>query len=260
MALYDGVSGVAREVSKKYDGVSAVAREVYVAYDGVSGVAREYFKSGTPISNLAVGKSVYIKVNGVSKEFLVVHQGRPSTAYDSSCDGTWLLMKDIYTSRAWDSTNNDYANSDIRTYLNGTFLNLFDAGIKSAIKQVKLPYTKGVGNNGALITGSSGLAAKVFLLSYTELGYYSAETYANAEGAVLSYFNGVSDSKRIAYYNGTATAWWLRSPNLAGDSNVWNALDYGGSNRGNLCSYSRGVRPALVLPSSATFDENYNVS
>ena len=48
------------------------------------------------ISTLAVGSSVYLNVGGVRKEFLVVHQGKPSSLYDSSCNGTWLLMKDIY--------------------------------------------------------------------------------------------------------------------------------------------------------------------
>ena len=46
----------------------------------------------------AVGSIVKIKVNGASKDFIVVQQGNPNTGtYDASCDGTWLLMKDIYT-------------------------------------------------------------------------------------------------------------------------------------------------------------------
>lgn len=45
-ALYDGVNGIARKVTKKYDGVDGVARNVKKAYEGVNGVARQYFMSG----------------------------------------------------------------------------------------------------------------------------------------------------------------------------------------------------------------------
>lgn len=44
----------------------------------------------------AVGSTVKIKVNGTVKDFIIIHQGKPSSVYDDSCNGTWLLMKDIY--------------------------------------------------------------------------------------------------------------------------------------------------------------------
>ena len=66
----------------------------------------------------AVGSIVKIKVNGAAKDFIIVHQGKPSSVYDDSCNGTWLLMKDIYEKRQWNSSNtNDYANSTIHSYL-----------------------------------------------------------------------------------------------------------------------------------------------
>ena len=49
----------------------------------------------------AVGSIVKIKVNGAAKDFIIVHQGKPSSVYDDSCNGTWLLMKDIYEKRQW---------------------------------------------------------------------------------------------------------------------------------------------------------------
>lgn len=94
----------------------------------------------------AVGSTVKIKVNGTVKDFIIIHQGKPSSVYDDSCNGTWLLMKDIYEKRQWNSSNtNDYANSTIHSYLNSTFLNLLESNIKTAIKQVKIPYRKGSG-------------------------------------------------------------------------------------------------------------------
>ena len=48
----------------------------------------------TPAGELDIGSSVFLNVDGVPVEFLVVHQGLPSSIYDTSCDGTWFLMKD----------------------------------------------------------------------------------------------------------------------------------------------------------------------
>ena len=77
------------------------------------------------LGSKAVGSIVKLKVNGTAKEFIVVHQGKPSSVYDESCNGTWLLMKDCYENRAWHSSNvNKYESSDIHSYLNSTFLNL----------------------------------------------------------------------------------------------------------------------------------------
>lgn len=214
--------------------------------------------TGTPLGELPVGSVVKLNVNGASKNFIVVHQGKPSSAYDSSCDGTWLLMEELYESRAWDSSNHDYENSDIHSYLNNTFVNLFDSDIKSVIKQVKLPYRAGSGSSTTVTSGSSGLSAKVFLLSYTELGF-SGSAYAPVEGAVLSYFNGAANSKRIGYLDGTATFWWLRSPDTSFTSYAWGVTTSGIAN-GSRVPNSYGVRPALVLPSDTVYsDENNNV-
>ena len=84
--------------------------------------------AGIKASELAVGSSVFLMENGSPAEYLVVNQGIPNNhhSYDSSCDGTWLLRKNIYEKRVWDSTNHDYANSDIHTYLNSDFLGIYD--------------------------------------------------------------------------------------------------------------------------------------
>jgi hypothetical protein len=198
------------------------------------------------LGSQAVGSTVKLNVNGTARNFIVVHQGLPGSMYDASCDGTWLLMEDVYEKRKWDSSDNDYANSDVHSYLNNTFVNLFDADIKSVIKQVKLPYTQGTGSEGSLKTGSNGLSSKVFLLSYPEVGF-GESLYANSEGAVLSYFNGAAKSKRVAYLNGSATIWWLRSPYIKDEYRVQYVYSDGTSN-GNFFSSSYGVRPALVLP------------
>lgn len=215
------------------------------------------------LSSKAIGSTIKLKVNGSAKDFIVVHQGKPSSVYDDSCNGTWLLMKDIYESRQWHSSNtNDYANSTIHSYLNGTFLAMFDSNIQKAIKQVKLPYRKGGGTSTTVTSGSNGLSAKIFLLSATETSF-SFSYMPSGEGAELAYFKGCadnsSDSKRVAYLNGSATSWWLRSP-YCYYFNYALLVNSGGGWNGSNCSGSGGIRPALILPSTLLVSDDGTVS
>lgn len=206
------------------------------------------------LSTKAVGSIVKIKVNGAAKDFIIVHQGLPSSAYDASCNGVWVVMKDIYTTMKWDGSNNDYLNSDMTAYLNGTFISLIDADIRNAIKQVKIPYTNYSNNN--VMSGSNGLSCKVFLLSGTEVGF-SGVSYMNTEGAKLSYFD--SASKRVAYNGSSAAGWWLRSPGTYGGGGVWVVMSDGSSDYwGYYGTY--GVRPAFVLPSTLVVSDDGTVS
>lgn len=216
------------------------------------------------LSSKAIGSTIKLKVNGSAKDFIVVHQGKPSSVYDDSCNGTWLLMKDIYENRQWHSSNtNDYANSTIHSYLNSTFLNLFESNIKKAIKQVKLPYRKGSGTSTTVTSGSNGLSAKIFLLSATETSFNFSSYMPSGEGAELAYFKGCADnsadSKRVAYLNGSATGWWLRSPYCYGFDYALFVGSYGDWGH-NFCSYSCGIRPALILPSTLLVSDDGTVS
>ena len=215
------------------------------------------------LSSKAIGSTIKLKVNGSARNFIVVHQGKPSSVYDDSCNGTWLLMQDIYENRAWHSSNtNDYANSTIHSYLNSTFLNLFESNIKNAIKQVKLPYRKGSGTSTTVTSGSNGLSAKIFLLSATETSF-DFSYMPSGEGAELAYFKGCadnsSDSKRIAKLNGSAASWWLRSPYCNGSRGALYVDSLGDWNNGD-CSYSYGIRPALILPSTLLVSDDGTVS
>ena len=219
-------------------------------------------KAGTPVSSLAVGTLIKINENGAPVEYMVVNQGLPSAMYDTSCDGCWVLRKDIAENRKWDSSNNDYKNSDIHAYLNGSWTSRYSAGVLSQIKQVKIPYVNGTGSGGSVASGANGLSCKIFLLSGYELGWTTSDnSYFPRDGAKLSYFSsGISsaaNNKRIANYNGSATKWWLRSPDPSASS-VWAVYANGNYDSWN-CNDTYGVRPALVLPSTALVDQDLNL-
>lgn len=217
------------------------------------------------LSTKAVGSTVKLTVNGKAREFIVVHQGKPSSVYDESCNGTWLLMKDIYENRVWQSGNiNKYESSDIHSYLNNTFLKLFDSNIQGAIKQVKLPYRKNGGSGGSDQSGANGLLCKIFLLSGYEVGWTTSDySYFPVDGAKLSYFEsgtGTSaNNKRIANLNGSAARWWLRSPYTYDTDSVW-LVNTNGYCSSYYASSSLGIRPALILPSTLLVSDDGTVS
>ena len=208
----------------------------------------------TRASDLEIGQFIMLNLNNASWYWRVVHQGLPSSLYDESCNGTWLLMKDIYNNTVWaDSAINIYENSGVYSYLNADFLDLFDLNIRNAIKQVKIPYRKNGGSSGTDQNGANGLPVKAFLLSGYEVGFtISDNAKFPTDGAKLDYFElGSSKSariKRIATLNSKTSDWWLRSPYTGDTSRVWH-IDEGGDYNWVSATRSRGLRPAIILPS-----------
>lgn len=213
----------------------------------------------------SVGSIVKLKENGAAVNYIVVHQGKPSSSYDSSCDGTWLLRQDIAENRVWDSGNsNVLESSDIQSYLNNTWINRYDTDIRNAIKQVKIPYRQNGGSGGTDRSGSNGLSCKIFLLSGKEVGWDSSDNqYFPNDGAKLAYFldgtGSSANSKRVAKLNESAAVWWLRSPYTSNTNYVWlvgSNGDYDYWSASNSC----GVRPALILPSSLLVSDDGSIT
>ena len=208
----------------------------------------------------AVGSKVQLKLGGVKKNFIIVHKGKPSSLYDDSCNGVWLLQEDIQETRQWQSTNvNKLESSEIQAYLNSTYLALFDANIQAQIKQVKIPYRQNGGSGGTDRSGANGLSCKIFLLSAKEVGF--SDTYIPNDGAKLDYFNSGNgtDTKRVAKYNGSATNWWLRSPSTNNTNYVWDVYSDGQYNN-YYANNTYGVRPALVLPTDLLVSDDGTVT
>ena len=204
----------------------------------------------TTLAAQKVGSTVTLKVNGADAEFLVVHQGNPDPdVYDPSCEGTWLLMKNVYSQRPWGSAS-CYADAPVHTWLNSTFLELLDSGIRPAVKTVRLPYAEG----SDVHNGAEGVSAQIFLLSMREMGTPAAQKTGLAdEGALLDYFtdgDGGDDPLRAS-----SARYWTRSPYTGGGGNVWSVAGESG-----ICSYrvgssSYGVRPALILPQAMPVED-----
>lgn len=221
--------------------------------------------SYTPVDNtilassLEIGSSIFIREGNSLAEYLVVNQGIPGnfSLYHENCDGTWIMRKNLHSSRIWSSTNNDLAYAEIGKWLDGDYFNSLGSIEQEVIKQVQITWCNGTGQNGGMNTSPElGYYAKVFLPSCYELGFTTA-THAGIfeDGAVLKYFEGVSithDERRIAYLDGVVTQWWTRMAEKYSTTAVA-AVDittenYGGVTLGKQCTETAGVRPMMILP------------
>ena len=199
-------------------------------------------------------------MGGVKTEFIIVNQGNPyESLYDNSCNGAWVMMKDLYTTKAIGSTNT-YSTSSINTYLNGEFLNKFDIGVQNTIVQVKVPYCSDPSNR-VVKSGAEGAPAKVFLLSAREIGLLPTDfSSSTMDGSKLDYFvtGSAGNSKRIANYNGAATIWWTRSVATGNLYNEWFVFESGWF--GNTSTNeAHGIRPAFILPFDTQVDFQGNI-
>jgi len=211
------------------------------------------------IGSLPVGSLLKIAENGITQQYIIVNQGNPNTAlYDISCNGTWVMRKNVAGYETWNSeSNNYYVNSTVHKYLNDTIFKEFSGTVQATIKSIKLPYSEGYGSQ-VIDSGSNGLSTKVFLLSGYEIGFTTSDGSGfPLDGEKLSYFesgkSASANKKRIAmtadgsrpYY------WWTRSPYLtSGYYYIWNLTTEGNVDY-NSCTQKYGVRPAMILNSAA---------
>lgn len=145
------------------------------------------------------------------------------------------------------------------------FLNAFTTNERNAILSTTLTVAKNTVTDGG---GSETVADKVFLLSNTEVGL--ANENGIAEGSLLALFS--TSSNRIAqptaaavsnsdYTNASLNAssawyWWLRTP-YASDSYYVRRVSTDGTLDGSSAYYgSRGLRPALNLPSDLLISDS----
>lgn len=233
-------------------GGKAIAAEKVYTLTG--GIARLWYQRGTPLGTLAVGSTVKIAVGGTDYDWLVVHQGLPGSMYDASCNGTWLLMKDIYTIMKFDSRSNLFVNSSLLQYLSTTFYDAIDANVRKLIKVATIPY---IDRNYTDAASSGNLRAWVFLLSMTEVGFVDTpSSHMLIEGAKLSYFNSRS---KIAYFGEEAAAWWSRTPYDASKRDVWYIESNGDSAYIDVTMFYCGVRPCMILPQDALVDDTGHI-
>lgn len=206
--------------------------------------------TGRRFRDLAIGSIIPVSYydphkNSIAYNFVVINQGNPdSTIYDSSCNGTWVMMTNVYDRTGFFHWSSSEMQTDIfNSCVSGGSSFKAPDSFQSLVKQVKIPYYDG----SVLHKGSDGFSARAFILSASEIGDTSNGLVA--DGVKLPYFTSVE--KRIATYrDGTSTGWWLRSQNAAVDG-------YTGNVKVSAYGNSGGLRPVMILQPDAIVKSYY---
>lgn len=251
MAIYTGVGGSAKSVSKIYTGIDGVARPVYKGYVGVNGQAKQFFDGGQPLSSFAIGSSIGIG----SYSYILVHKGIPGGGmYDSTANGAWLWRSDVVASTSIASGDSNYIygyeNYALDNWCKNYPANYITSSIRRLLKTVNLPYVSAGNYSSATVTyGSNGLKRNCFLLSSVEMGIYTwqgVDGLMAQEGAKLDYFDYTTSAtdKRKA-----DSVYWTRSKRTHNGNYMYTFnADGSFSSVGHFRDRSLGLRPCVVLP------------
>ena len=251
MSRYVKQDGALHEITGRYAKVDGVWHTVTARYVKQNGAWNQVYSSGKKLSDLPVGSLLKINESGVPQQYIIVHQGNPNTSiYDSSCNGTWILRKNVVSSMAWEFGN--YSSSPIHSYLNGSFLATFDSDTQSNILQIKIPYAESY-DSSTINALANGLSTKIFIPAVKELGIvqYPLSTEQSTipdEGAVLSYFDYPNGSD-LYLSRSTNSEWWTRSLFLSTARYVIYVHSTGEITASENCTNSSGVRPAMIINS-----------
>ena len=202
-------------------------------------------QASIPLETLPDGTLLRLGESGIGVNFRLLTQGYELTSNGS---GKILVMReDIHSKRLWNTTiNNVYASSEIHAWLNGTYLNYLDESVRGQIQDTSIP-----------VVGSGRITTKVFLLSYTEVGFTQEDNrHSPIEGTALGYFS--SNAARVAYLNGAPTIWWLRSKSTSGTTRYVLTVYSNGSNNSDSCDVADGIRPCFCLPAAMLFSGSPN--
>lgn len=209
--------------------------------------------ANTMIKNASIGTVVKAKIGGAVYEFIIVQQGTPSSGnYDSSCNGTWLMLKNCVNKTKYSSTSQLYADSAAKTFIEDSVYWQIENGLRGVIKTVKIPYSY---LQDGVYSGSNGLEVKIFLPSAAELGFGTNSNY-NQEGGALSYFS--SNENRVSKYNGVETTYATRTPDKISNARIVGVYTDGTSVMGDY-ENDYGIRPMIIIYNTCLLDDDNNI-
>lgn len=195
------------------------------------GKAQDYWK---------VGDTKTVAVNGVNYQFQIIGFDHDTlTTADGSrtkAGITFQLVDCLNTTYSMNGSNTNsggWNGSTMRTSTMATLLNQLPTALKNVLKSVN----KLSGTGGGSTSGTQTTHDKLFLLSEVEI--FGTTTYSvPGEGTQYAYYK--AGNSKVKKVNGSANAWWERSP-VSGYTNYF----CNGSNNGNAsnsnASNSSGV-------------------
>lgn len=201
-----------------------------------SGSADKYFSVGDEKTiSLTTGEQVTLVILGFD------HDDLTSGGKAGMTIGMKNLLATTYRMNATGTNAGGWDESEMRTSTMATLLSQLPSDLQGVIKQVNKKAT--AGSQSTSITTS---ADKLWLLAEVEVDGTTSAGYAD-EGEQYEYWKTVKDgtvaADRIKYLSngsGSASYWWLRSPNVSG-STYFRYFSSTGSVYTSDVLYTRGV-------------------
>ncbi len=205
------------------------------------------FSDGTTIVD---GTEYYFKVEPIKWKVL-----------SETAGSAMIFAVDILEAQVYDAGSiNNYKDSDIRAWLNGTFLaTAFTAAEQGIIQTTEVDNSAATTDNSVNEWACENTNDKVFLLSYDDLtnNYGFSADYPEENNTTKVKFLTDYAKSTGTYDNCGAGGWWLRSPYSAtGGDSAWYVYDYGNTYEDGSFDYvcdgyvmdtTIGVAPALTI-------------
>lgn len=218
--VYPFVVGASLEATS-WDNIAAVSK---------FGQAPNYWKVGDKKNITVNGVTYAAQIIGFDHDTLTTADGSRTKA-----GITFQLVDCLKTTYSMNGSNtnvNGWRGSTMRTSTMATLLNQLSSDLKSVLKFVNKVTSKGNSQSGLETTSD-----KLFLLSEIEVFGNTPHSYAG-EGKQYEYYT--AGNRTIKKVNGSANAWWERSPG-SGYATTFCCVGNNGIATDNYASTSNGV-------------------
>ena len=179
-----------------------------------------------------VGDSCNMTINNKTYAIDIIGKNHDDYVDDSGKAPLTFQMHDCYGDtkkmNSSDTNSGGWLQSEMRTTHLPAILALMPTEVQNGIREV-LKKTR-ISGTSSMIVGESN---KLFLLSVVEI--FGA---ASGEGTQYDYYK--AGNSKVKKWNGSAVAWWERSPS-AGSSTSFCVVSSSGDANGDIASLSRGV-------------------
>ena len=189
---------------------------------------------------------LYVKENGTYVPFLVMT--------NDFGGNTLLLREEIMAQlRPYNDGYAAYEDSDLDRWLNTDYLAaLDDPNLTVITTRIEVTDPNSLGRSGR---DTGFIDRDVFILSHHELALSGPINSAD-EGLPLKYFK--NSASRIAYLNGEAVEWWLRTPDTFYETSVYTVSTNATVGIKEDTDES-GVRPAFCIPSDTPVEKRSDI-
>lgn len=193
---------------------------------GRLGMAQQFFK---------VGDSKTVNIGGTNYEVQIIGFNHDDKVSGGKAAYSFQLVDCLNQTQQMNTSNTNtggWNGSAMRGRMS-TYKSQLPAALRNVIKTVK----KKSGTGGGSSSGTQQTNDDLFLLSEIEI--FGTTTYSVAgEGTQYEWYK--AGNSRIKKVNGSANAWWERSPR-SGNANYFCSVGSSGSANGDVAGHSYGV-------------------